>query len=68
MQIVYNLFQHDITKHIDVYRYLIKYHIDKIDITFLFLDSKDQVANVLTKAICNTRPLKNIFNDQFWKF
>ena len=46
-----NPIQHDRTKHVEVDRYFIKDHLDKSTISFPFVPSQDQLADVLTKAV-----------------
>ena len=43
--------QHDRIKHVEVDRHFIKDHLDKGTISFPFVTSQDQLADVLTKAV-----------------
>ena len=51
IEIAHNLVQHDRTKHVEVDRHFIKENLDWKIIQFLFVRSKDQLANILTKAV-----------------
>ena len=46
-----NPIQHDRTKHVEVDHHFIKDHLDKGTISFPFVTSQDQLADVLTKAV-----------------
>ena len=54
IKIAHNLVQHDRTKHFEVDRYFIKENLDWKIIQFLFVRSKYQLADMLTKAISRT--------------
>ena len=45
-----NSVQHDRTKHVEIDRHFIKEKLEKKIISLHFLRSKDQLANILTKA------------------
>jgi hypothetical protein len=49
--IAHNPVQHDRTKHMEVDRHFIKENLEGKIIQFAFVKSKDQLADVLTKAI-----------------
>ncbi|CAL2236866.1 unnamed protein product [Prunus armeniaca] len=51
IDIAHNIVQHDRTKHV-VDRYFIKGKIENKIIRLPFVKSEDQLANVLTKAVC----------------
>ena len=61
--IAHNPIQHDRTKHVEVDRHFIKEKLDAGIITFPFVKSEDQLANVLTKALAS-----NAFDDSLSKF
>ena len=50
--------QHDPTKHVEVDRHFIKQNLETKIICFPFVKSKDQLADILTKAVCS----KNFYN------
>ncbi|BBH02590.1 HXXXD-type acyl-transferase family protein [Prunus dulcis] len=52
IDIAYNPVQHDRTKHVEVDRHFIKEKIEKKIIRLLFVKSEDQLADILTKAVC----------------
>ena len=52
IDIAQNKVQHDLIKHVEVNRHFIKEKIEKKIIRLLFVKSKDQLADVLTKAVC----------------
>lgn len=51
IEIAHNPVQHDRTKHVEVDRHFIKENLDRRVIQFSFVRSKDQLADVLTKAV-----------------
>ncbi|CAL2227109.1 unnamed protein product [Prunus armeniaca] len=52
--IEHNLVQHDCTKHVEVDRHFVKEKLDAKIISFPFISSKYQLANVLMKAVSTT--------------
>jgi hypothetical protein len=53
IEIVHNPVQHDRTKHVEVDRHFIKQTLETKIIQFPFVKSEDQLADVLTKFVCN---------------
>ena len=53
IDIAHNLVQHDRTKLVDVDWHFIKQNLEAKIIWFPFVKSKDQLANILTKAVCS---------------
>lgn len=51
IEIAHNPVQHDRTKHVEVDRHFIKENLDRKIIRFPFVQSEDQLADVLTKAV-----------------
>ena len=51
IEITQNLVQHDRTKHVEVDRHFIKEKLDEKIIQFLFVQSGDQLVDILTKAV-----------------
>lgn len=51
IDIAHNPVQHDRTKHVEVDRHFIKEKIEKKIIRLPFVKSKDQLADILTKAV-----------------
>ena len=51
IDIAHNLIQHDHTKHVEVDRNFIKQNLEEKVIRFPFVQSEDQLADILTKAI-----------------
>ncbi|CAL5337311.1 unnamed protein product [Camellia sinensis] len=49
--ITHNSVQHDRTKHVEVNRFFIKEKLDEKIVELLKIDSKDQLADILTKAV-----------------
>ncbi|KAF6161689.1 hypothetical protein GIB67_029133 [Kingdonia uniflora] len=62
IMIAHNPIQHDRMKHVEVDRFFIKKNIDKGCISFLFVKSEDQLADILTKGACG-----RIFNNMIDK-
>eukprot|EP00268_Persea_americana_P058474 TRINITY_DN70731_c0_g1_i1.p1 TRINITY_DN70731_c0_g1~~TRINITY_DN70731_c0_g1_i1.p1 ORF type:complete len:196 (+),score=22.87 TRINITY_DN70731_c0_g1_i1:1-588(+) len=62
IKIAYNPVQHDRTKHVKIDRHFIKKKIDAGIITFPFVKSEEQLADVLTKAVAS-----NLFDDSLCK-
>ena len=58
IDISHNPVQHDRTKHVEVDRNFIKQNLQKKIIRFPFVKSKDQLANILTKAVST----RNFYN------
>ena len=52
IDIAHNPVQHDRTKHVEVDRHFIKEKIEKKIIHLPFVKSEDQLADILTKAVC----------------
>lgn len=46
-----NLVQHERTKHVEIERHFIKEKLEKRDISLPSIRSKDQLADILTKAV-----------------
>ncbi|CAL9007393.1 unnamed protein product [Prunus brigantina] len=53
IDIAHNPVQHDRTKHVEVDRHFIKEKIEKKIIRLPFVKSEDQLADILTKAVCS---------------
>ncbi|CAL8990567.1 unnamed protein product [Prunus brigantina] len=53
IDIAHNPVQHDRTKHVEVDRHFIKEKIEKKIIHLPFVKSEDQLADILTKAVCS---------------
>lgn len=51
IQISHNPVQHDRTKHVEVDRHFIKQNLDDGVVSFPFVKSEDQLADILTKAV-----------------
>jgi hypothetical protein len=51
IEIAHNPVQHDRTKHVEVDRHFIKENLDRKIIRFPFVQSEDQLADVLTKVV-----------------
>jgi hypothetical protein len=58
IDISHNPVQHDRTKHVEVDRHFIKQNLESKIIRFPFIKSEEQLADVLTKAVCS----KNFYN------
>jgi len=58
IDILQNPIQHDRTKNVEVDRYFIKQNLEEKIIQFPFVKSKDQLADILTKAVSD----KNFHN------
>nr|GEX66512.1 putative RNA-directed DNA polymerase [Tanacetum cinerariifolium] len=52
VKIANNPIQHDSTKDVEIDRHFIKDHLEKKTIELLYVASKDQIADMLTKAVC----------------
>ena len=53
IDISHNPIQHDRTKHVEVDRHFIKQNLEAKIIRFLFVKSENQLADILTKAVCS---------------
>ena len=53
IDISHNPIQHDRTKHVEVDRHFIKQNLDAKIIQFPFVKFEDQLADILTKAVCS---------------
>ncbi|KAF6154004.1 hypothetical protein GIB67_026658 [Kingdonia uniflora] len=62
IMIAHNPIQHDRMKHVEVDRFFIRENIEKRCISFPFVMSEDQLADILTKGVCG-----RIFNDMIDK-
>ncbi|CAN6720151.1 unnamed protein product [Malus baccata var. baccata] len=54
-EIAENPVQHDMTKHVEVDRHFIKEKLEKKIVSIPFVNSEEQLADVLTHAVCNRR-------------
>ncbi|KAB2594606.1 hypothetical protein D8674_036786 [Pyrus ussuriensis x Pyrus communis] len=61
-EIVENLVQHDRTKHVEVDRHFIKEKLEKKIVSILFVNSEEQLADILTHAVCS-----RVFGDSLVK-
>jgi hypothetical protein len=62
IEIAHNPVQHDRTKHVEVDRHFIKENLDRKIIKFPFVQSENQLADVLTKAVS-----RRVFNSSIDK-
>ena len=62
IDIAHNPVQHDRTKHVEVDRHFIKEKLEKKIIRLPFVKSEDQLADILTKAVCG-----RVFHDSLTK-
>ena len=53
IDISHNLVQHDPTKHVEVDRHFMRQNLDAKIVRFPFVKSKDQLVDILTKAVCS---------------
>ena len=53
--ISYNPIQQSMTKHIDIRYHFIKYHVLNGNIELSFVPSKDEIADIFTKALDETK-------------
>ena len=54
-----NLVLHSRTKHIEIRHHFLRDHVEKGDVSFEHVDSKNQLANIFTKPLA-TGPFVNI--------
>ena len=61
IKIAYNPVQHSKTKHIEIRHHFIRDHVEKGDIDLSYVSTKDQLADIFTKALDEPRfrPLRN---------
>ena len=62
VNIAHNPIQHDKTKHIKIDRHFIKEKLEEGLVCMLYVPSERQLANVLTKALNNSRFHDLVFN------
>ena len=55
IEIVENPVQHDRTKHVEVDRHFIKEKLEKKIVSIPFVNSDEQLADILTHAVCSRR-------------
>jgi hypothetical protein len=55
IRIAYNLVQHSRTKHIEIWNHFIRDHDAHGDIELAYVCTKDQLANIFTKPLDETR-------------
>ena len=53
IDIAHNPVQYDRTKHVEVDQHFIKQNLEAKIIRFSFVKSEDQLADILTKVVCN---------------
>ena len=51
IKIAYNPVQHSKTKHIEIRHHFIRDHVEKGDIGLSYVSTKDQLADIFTKAL-----------------
>ncbi|KAB2594608.1 S9-RNase [Pyrus ussuriensis x Pyrus communis] len=61
-EIAENLVQHDRTEHVEVDRHFIKEKLEKKIMSILFVNSEEQLADILTHAVCS-----RVFGDSLVK-
>ena len=53
--ITHNPVQHSRTKHIDVKHHFLRDHVEKKDIKIMHVPTEDQLADIFTKPLCESR-------------
>lgn len=53
---------HSRTKHIEIRHYFLRDHVEKDDVIFEHVDSKNQLADIFTKPLA-TEPFSNIHRE-----
>ena len=60
IEIAHNPVQHDRTKHVEVDRHFIKEKLETKIVQFPFVKSKDQLADILTKAVSSKKNFNSL--------
>ena len=53
--ITHNLVLHSRTKHIEIRHHFIRDHVEKKDLKIEYIPTENQVADILTKPLCESR-------------